>query len=359
MALFRRRHAPADADVSATERELTLARRTLALIEPVVENMSEGVVVLNEVLTPVLLNTAARRILDLGIALPSVVPLPELMSLARATAQGTVDHDPVEVSVADRGRTLRLRATKVEPGGLMIVYVADVTEEARVQAMRRQFVAHASHELKTPVAGIQALAEALMEAVTDDPEAVAKFSARTMQEAARLGELVSDLLDLSRLEDPASISRSLIDLAGLVTVEAEDGDTLARAKGVALIARIEPDVMVRGDAGQLALMIRNLLDNAIRYSASGDEVSISLVHDDQVAELTVTDTGQGIPLRDQARVFERFYRVDEGRARSEGGTGLGLAIVKHVVDLHSGRVLLTSQLGEGSTFTVRIPGAGD
>jgi two-component system sensor histidine kinase SenX3 len=357
MALFRRRQRRHPDAVDRSSQELESLERTLALIEPVLQNMAEGVVVFNDVLTPVLLNTSARSILELGSSLPSVVPLPELMSLARATAQGTAATDPVEVSATDRGRTLRLRATKAE-GGLVIVYIADVTEEVRVQAMRRQFVAHASHELKTPVASIQALVEALNEAVSDDPKAVARFSTQTVKEAARLGDLVADLLDLSRLEDPANISRTIIDLAEVVTREAKDTERVATTKGVGFDVSIQPGVMVRGDVGQLELMLRNLLDNAIRYCDSGDRVSVELKREDDEAVLTVADSGHGIPLRDQARVFERFYRVDESRARSEGGTGLGLAIVKHVADLHSGQVQLTSQLGEGSVFTVRLPGAG-
>ena len=316
--------------------------------------MGEGVVVFNEVLTPVLVNDAARRILGIGGSLPSIVPLPEVTSLARSALMGTAGREPVEVSRPDGLGVVRLRAAAVEDAGLVLVYLADVTEELRVQAMRRQFVSHASHELKTPVASIEALAEAVSQAAAEDPEAAERFSARMVQEAERLGGLVRDLLDLSRLEDPANISRSVVDLSALVEAEGRTAAEASSRKGINFALDIDPGVQVRGDESQLSLMLRNLIDNALRYTEPGGRVTLGVTTEHGDAVVTVADTGRGIPMRDQARVFERFYRVDEARARSEGGTGLGLAIVKHVVDLHSGRVALSSQLGEGSTFTVHL-----
>jgi signal transduction histidine kinase len=214
---------------------------------------------------------------------------------------------------------------------------------------------HASHELKTPIAGILLLAEAVNDASENDPERTRHFAASLLTEAQRLNRLVADLLDLSRLEDPATIANSIADLSAVAQTEMTDALPQAEAKSIVVTAAISKDVMVRGDEGQLALMVRNLLDNAVRYTPSGGEIAISVTAERDEAILRVSDTGVGIPLRDLARVFERFYRVDKGRSRDQGGTGLGLAIVKHVADLHGGHVTVASQLGEGSTFTVLLP----
>ena len=231
----------------------------------------------------------------------------------------------------------------------------DISEEQLTHRIRRQFVAHASHELKTPVASIQVLAEALRDGAHANPAKAQEFAGRLVQEAERLGRLLGDLLDLSRLEEPAIVSNAVTDIAEIAAREAAEARPQAVAKGIDLRTAIPTSLKVRGDAGQLAVMIKNLLDNAIRYTPRAGEVVVEVSSDRDRALIEVRDNGIGIPLRDQARVFERFYRVDEGRSREQGGTGLGLAIVKHVADLHGGRVELTSVLGEGSVFTVTLP----
>jgi signal transduction histidine kinase len=189
----------------------------------------------------------------------------------------------------------------------------------------------------------------------NDPERTRHFAASLLKESQRLNRLVADLLDLSRLEDPATIANSISDLSAIARTEVTELLPHSEAKAILVRSSIDEGIRVKGDEAQLALMIRNLLDNAVRYTPEEGEVSIAVTTEGDEALLRVSDTGAGIPLRDQARVFERFYRVDKGRSRDQGGTGLGLAIVKHVADLHGGHVTVTSQLGEGSTFTVILP----
>ncbi|MPZ15381.1 MAG: hypothetical protein GEU73_13315, partial [Chloroflexi bacterium] len=206
-----------------------------------------------------------------------------------------------------------------------------------------------------PVASMQALSEAIGKAVIDDPETAARFATRLATESDRLGRLVADLLDLSRLEDPGRAALEPTDLTEIARSEVETYRPQATAKRIDISMRLEPDVRVLGDGQQLGSMIRNLLDNAIRYTSEDGHVVVQLATADGRAELEVADDGMGISREAQARIFERFYRVDRARSRDRGGTGLGLAIVKHVAELHRGTVAVRSELGQGSVFVVSLP----
>jgi len=202
---------------------------------------------------------------------------------------------------------------------------------------------------------MQTLAEALRQAVGDDPQAATRFADRIVFEAARLGRLIGDLLDLSRLEEPQAIPEELVDLSASARRVIEDARVDGRAKNIDLHVEISDGVFVKGDESQMTVLIRNLVENGIRYTLEGGRVSVDVYQDGGNAIVRVSDSGIGIPLEAQARVFERFYRVDRARSRDRGGTGLGLAIVKHVAELHGGEVRLESELGRGSIFTARIP----
>lgn len=329
--------------------------RARLFTDEILERMSEGLLVVDDSLTPTVANRAARKLLGLGDgALAPRLPNSDFISLARrAMVERTPVEDTYELRFPQK-TSVRVAASQLAHGGAVLVF-RDVSDEQQAHRIRRQFVTHASHELKTPIAGIQALAEAIRDASIEDPAKAREFSQRLVTETERLGRLVSDLLDLSRLEDPGTISSTLTDLSAVVNLEVEEQMHSAESKGVGLSSAVAPQVQIRGDAGQIGLMVRNLLDNAIRYTPEDGEVSIAVCSEVDEAIVSVTDSGIGIPLRDQARVFERFYRVDKGRSRDRGGTGLGLAIVKHVADLHGGHVSVTSELGEGSTFVVRLP----
>lgn len=236
-----------------------------------------------------------------------------------------------------------------------VVIVDDQSEQARMEASRRDFVANVSHELKTPVGAMGLLAEALL-ASADDPEAVRPFAERVLVEANRLASMIGELIELSRLQgaDP------LPDL-GVVDVDAVVNEAIARHKVAADNAEITittdapSGLQVLGDEPLLVTALANLVSNAIAYSPHGSPVSISRRRRDGFIEIAVTDRGIGIAPKDQQRVFERFFRSDKARSRATGGTGLGLAIVKHVAANHNGTITLWSQPGTGSTFTLAIP----
>jgi two-component system sensor histidine kinase SenX3 len=235
------------------------------------------------------------------------------------------------------------------------MFLHDVTEELGTQRLRRQFAANASHELKTPVASLQALVEGIEKALDGDLDAARRFTARLGVEVHRLRALIDDLMDLSRVEDPAAMSAQKVDLSGLVTTQIEEMTPIAADSNLTIDHEVADGIQVLGDSQHLELLLRNLLDNAVRYSTHGGRLRVTLAHSDDAVLLEVADEGIGIPLHAQSRIFERFFRVDEDRARGSGGTGLGLSIVKNVAESHGGTVAVTSELDEGSTFAVVLP----
>jgi two-component system, OmpR family, sensor histidine kinase SenX3 len=230
----------------------------------------------------------------------------------------------------------------------------DVTEARRLEAVRRDFVANASHELKTPVATIRAAAETLRDGALDDPPAARRFAEQLEREALRLSRIVTDLLDLSRLETGSDLEER-VRIDAVVAEELKRLEPEASDAGVSIDLRADGVPSVRGSGRDLALLVRNLVDNAIRYSPEGGQVDVTVTSDPEFVSLRVADNGAGIPSRDLSRVFERFYRVDRARSRDTGGTGLGLSIVKHVAENHGGEVRVESELGRGTTFEVRLP----
>jgi len=264
-----------------------------------------------------------------------------------------MQHDEFEAGFPPR--LVRGSAVCVADGPRVLLVLRDVTEARRVEAMRRDFVANTSHELKTPVASIQAAAETLRDAARNDPQAVTRFSEQLHRDALRLSRIVSDLLDLSRLEaEPPALAPVRLDR--LTAEEVERFRDQVTRSGVTIDLRSRP-VIIPGSAGDLALLVRNLLDNAVRYSPAGGRVEVEVTPGDGDAILAVRDTGIGIPSRDLPRIFERFYRVDRARSRETGGTGLGLSIAKHVAEQHGGRIEVDSELGRGSEFRVHLPAA--
>lgn len=282
----------------------------------------------------------------------------EIAARARA-ADGPIE----EELGASRGRLaeqtldLAVRATRIG-ARFVLILAADRGEANRVDQSRRDFIANISHELKTPIGAVGLLAEALQLAA-DDPEQVTKFAKQLVKEAARLGALTGDIIELSRLQSIGQIAEAApVDMDRAVQQAIDRNRVSADGKDIALVTGKRTAAVVMGDQKLLVTAINNLIANAIAYSPEHTRVGVGLRLDDGIVEVSVADQGIGIPEADRERVFERFYRVDGARARSTGGTGLGLAIVKHIVQSHGGEVRVWSQPRRGSTFTIRIPAAG-
>lgn len=352
---WRSRLAEAARERTQLEEELRAAQAERRSMDLILSAMREGVQLWSPAGELLFSNPASAALLgSLPRTVQGLLPLGLRRAVEGTMADGTIH--VAEVRSHTR-QTLRGEAVPVGDGAAVLLVVRDVTEARRLEAVRRDFVANASHELKTPVAAIRATAETLRVAVNGDPEAVPRFAEQLERETVRLSRIVSDLLDLSRLETGSVLGED-VHLDAVAREEVERFESLAAESQLRLTIEAAPVPPVRGSARDLALMVRNLIDNAIRYTRPGGRVDVRVRAEGGRIVLTVADTGIGIPSRDLGRIFERFYRVDRARSRETGGTGLGLSIVRHVVENHGGSVRVASELGRGSTFEVRLPAAG-
>jgi len=307
------------------------------LREQVLASMSVGILLTDSAGNPIYSNPAADQIVG-----PSSDFL--LKEVNNGVSEFTFHH-PLR-------RDLRVTSVALDDGHRLVL-LEDLTEAKRVELMRRDFVADASHELKTPVGGILAAAETLEVASREDPSRVPQFAGALLREAKKLARLVQELLDLARLERTPAESRP-IHLSGLVRRQAADISIMAAGKGLKVETDIAGGIVVKGDPEELGQAIRNILENALRYTSRGS-ILVRVKSEDSRAIIEVCDTGAGIPNKDLERIFERFYRVDPARSRETGGTGLGLSIARHAIQRHDGEVSAKSELGKGSVFTISIP----
>jgi two-component system sensor histidine kinase SenX3 len=238
-------------------------------------------------------------------------------------------------------------------GGGALAMIEDTTERALVDAVRTDFVANISHELKTPIGALAVLAETLSQ--VDDLEITRRLSVKISDEAIRVGRLIDDLLELSRLEYAGELSTEVVVMSQVVTEATERMHTLAESSGISIVVGSIPDFAVRGDRRQLVSALQNLLENAIKYSDRGSSVDVGVRLEDGRVAIDISDHGVGIPAKELDRIFERFYRVDRARSRETGGTGLGLAIARHIATNHGGEIQVRSTEGVGSTFTLFLP----
>ncbi|MEN3358635.1 MAG: two-component system, OmpR family, sensor histidine kinase SenX3 [Mycobacteriales bacterium] len=324
----------------------------------VLEVMRAGALVLDSADEVVLANSAAR---SMGVVRGGRLVVDDMRRLARSarrsgeprqavldTPRNRLGREPVAVSA---------QAAPLAETGYVALLLEDVTESRRLEAVRRDFVANVSHELKTPVGALSLLAEAVQDAA-DEPDAVRRFAARMQHEGQRLGRLVQELIELSRLQgaDPLP-TPAIVPVDRLVTEALDRTRLAAETAGISVVSGGDTGLTVRGSEAQLITALANLVDNAVAYSPVGTRVAVGTRRRAAWVEISVSDQGIGIAERDLERVFERFYRADPARSRATGGTGLGLAIVKHIASNHGGEVSVWSVEGSGSTFTLRLPAA--
>ncbi|PPG98809.1 two-component sensor histidine kinase [Rathayibacter rathayi] len=301
---------------------------------------------------------ASTRALALGLVSQDTLLHPDLVAIVgrvRRFGDDIVqDLELVTSSLSDAAVTLVVHATRL--GSRYVLVIAeDHTEARRLEAVRRDFVANISHELKTPIGAVGLLAEAL-DSAADDPQQVRRFAHRLTQESHRLAKITREIIELSRLQSAdVAGSAEVLRVDDVVTAALETTHVLAESHNVTLVRGGMKKAYVVGQEKMLVSALHNLLANAIQYSPAGSRVGIGVRSTGGVVEIAVTDQGIGIPEEDLDRVFERFYRVDQARSRHTGGTGLGLSIVKHAVQNHGGDVRVWSKPGRGSTFTIRLP----
>ena len=283
----------------------------------------------------------------------------DLMALIRVARRTNETHrSRIEIARGPIGAGKREFEVSVSPlndEGMVLVLISDQSEARRIDAVRRDFVANVSHELKTPIGALGLLSEAILGA-KDQPDAVVKFASRMQMEAKRLTDLVQEIIDLSRLQSSDPLQKAFdVEASDVVREAVAQAALSAESRKITVeIGEIE-DATVNGDRDQLIMAVLNLVENAINYSPESTKVSVVVKVKQELLEISVTDQGIGIAEGELARVFERFYRVDPARSRMTGGTGLGLSIVKHVALNHGGDIKVWSKEGVGSTFTLQLP----
>ncbi|MWV50765.1 two-component sensor histidine kinase [Rathayibacter sp. VKM Ac-2803] len=301
---------------------------------------------------------ASTRAVSLGLVSQDTLLHPDLVAIVdRVRRFGDDIEQDLELSTSPLSEvavTLVVHATRLG-SRFVLVLAEDHTEARRLEAVRRDFVANISHELKTPIGAVGLLAEAL-DSAADDPAQVRRFAHRLTQESHRLAKITREIIELSRLQSTdVAGTAEVVRVDDIVVAALETTHVMAESHDVTLVKGGMKKAYVAGQEKMLVSALHNLLSNAIQYSPPGSRVGVGVRSTGGVVEIAVTDQGIGIPEEDLDRVFERFYRVDQARSRHTGGTGLGLSIVKHAVQNHGGDVRVWSKPGRGSTFTIRLP----
>lgn len=326
-------------------------------VDQVLDALESAAIVLDASNTVVKFSPGAAA---MGLIFNSALIHPELSHLVdRVKAVGEPVTEALELArgpLGDASLHVVVRAARLGVRYVLLL-VEDHTESHRLEDVRRDFVANISHELKTPIGAVSLLAEAL-ESAADEPSQVRRFAGRLSTEAARLGKITREIIELSRLQAADALHRpELVDVDHVIASALDQNRVSADSHGVTLASGGKRHLAVYGDEAMLIVALHNLIANAINYSPPRSRVGVGVKLNDSLVEISVTDQGMGIAEDDLDRVFERFFRVDQGRSRNTGGTGLGLSIVKHVVQNHGGDIRVWSRLGQGSTFTLRLPEA--
>jgi len=331
-------------------------------LETTLSSIGEGVVAIDQRGRTIQMNHAAARFLhanlqvDLGVPFSSLCGNKEIETLVE---RALTSHQVQKGETTEGGLVLDCYAGPLSEGAGAVLVLHDITEVRRLEAVRRDFVANVSHELKTPLTAIKGYVETLLTGGLDDRENNFRFLSKVDTHANRLTAIITDLLSLSRIESGDAVARrEPVSVNEVLSSSMFRLSPTAEEKGVNFNAKqLEPNLMILGDPEALNQIFDNLIDNAIKYTESGGRVDVSLVQRNGKVTFEVEDTGMGIPAEDLPRIFERFYRVDKARSRELGGTGLGLAIVRHLAQALQGEVKVNSKLGVGTVFTVILPTA--
>jgi two-component system phosphate regulon sensor histidine kinase PhoR len=336
--------------------------------DTIVSSMIEGVLVVDADEKLISINQAAARLLGLenanviGRSLPETIRNSDLHRLVTrtlklgTTVEGDITLSGVENRYLQVTGTMLPDATHGTIGALVVLN--DVTRLRKLEQVRRDFVANVSHELKTPITSIKGYVETLLDGAYRNPDESERFLNIVARQANRLNAIIEDLLKLSRIEQGVERGEIVLEqtaLKGLLMAAISACETQITAKSIRVSMSCPDDLVARINPPLLEQAIVNLIDNAAKYSDAGSAIEIAALQDNRAISITVCDHGVGIAPEHLPRLFERFYRVDKARSRSEGGTGLGLAIAKHIVQAHGGTISVSSRVGEGSTFTISLP----
>jgi two-component system sensor histidine kinase SenX3 len=353
---WRQRALDAERATEEARREADEARAEVARLQCTLDAMPHAVVVCDDTGRAVFRNRHAITLVSARHS--DALAARAVEEVLIAARRGEPQSKTLELR-GPPARTLDLTSSALSSDGELIgtlAVIEDVSERRHLEAVRRDFVANVSHELRTPVGALAILAETL--AGEKDADVVARLARRIGNEAQRVGRIIEDLLDLSRMEVDTAAVRDVVSVGMVVASAIDRVRPAADRRQVTIHTSGDTDALkVLGDERQLVSAVGNLLDNAIKYSDPSAVVEIAAARVDDWVEIAVHDEGIGIPTKDLERIFERFYRVDRARSRQTGGTGLGLSIVRHVTSNHGGEVLVASCEGEGSTFTLRLPAA--
>jgi len=301
----------------------------------------------------------SENLSNFGLVKDGRVTSEELIALIRVVRRTNETHrGAIEIArgpIGEGKREITVSVTPLTEDGLILVLISDESEGRRIDAVRRDFVANVSHELKTPIGALGLLSEAILGA-KNQPEEVVRFATKMQNEAKRLTELVQEIIDLSRLQSSDPLQKAFpVEVEDVIREAVSQAQISSEARGIYVeLGNIQPATVI-GDRDQLIAAVHNLVENAINYSPENTKVSVTSAIKGDLVEISVTDQGIGIAESELGRIFERFYRVDPARSRATGGTGLGLSIVKHVALNHGGDVKVWSKEGVGSTFSILLP----
>lgn len=342
---FRRDASDLDERIEIPE----LLTKTLASLESESMLVLPGEVIIHE----------SDGLVNFGLVRDGRVISEELIALIRVVRRTNETYrGSIEIArgpIGEGKRELRVSVAPLTEDGLILVLVSDESEARRIDAVRRDFVANVSHELKTPIGALGLLSEAILGA-KNQPEEVVRFATKMQNEAKRLTELVQEIIDLSRLQSSDPLQKAFpVEIEDIIREAINQAQISAEARGITIELGALQNATVIGDRDQLIAAVHNLVENAINYSPENTKVSVTSSIRDGLIEISITDQGIGIAESELGRIFERFYRVDPARSRQTGGTGLGLSIVKHVALNHGGDVKVWSKENVGSTFSILLP----